>query len=93
MGVIIILVIIVLGLWCYNQTINNDENEIREWVSKRGETTTNVDLRTFHTGPYYITKNYRIFKVDTDKNVYWFRFGWFSPDIYKETNGDYTEVK
>lgn len=76
--------IIAIALLLYGCMYSSDTKEMTAWVSDRGDTVTNIDQRTWNTGPYFLTKNYRIYKVDTKKTTYWFRYGLFSPDIYKE---------
>jgi hypothetical protein len=73
---------------------SSDSKDINTWVTSSGDIVTNIDQRTWNTGPYFLTKNYRIYKVDTKQTTYWFRFGFFSPDIYKEDSPNhYQEIK
>jgi hypothetical protein len=87
---LIILFVIVFVLW----DVGNEESDIELWVKSRGEVVEKVDFRMVDVGPYIIPlKGYRYYYVKTDKNVYWFKFGW-SVEIQQEfPNGQYKEVK
>ena len=82
-----ILAFIVFVVWVINATENSDKAEITAWAAQRSETVQEIERRILNTGPFIITENYRIYHVRTSEGVYWFRYGLFSPDIYKgETN-------
>lgn len=67
---------------------NSHTNSITSWVQARGETVREIDCRYVNIGPYYYMKNARVYRVETEKNVYWFRFGLWTPSVYLETSLD-----
>ena len=72
---------------------SNHEKEIKEWVAQRGETCLEVKASIFSNGPFIYLKNARVYRVTTDKGVYWFRFC-FTREIYREiAEDDYTQIE
>lgn len=89
---LIAIVAAILAITYY--TGKADEADIQKWVSSRDYVVKNIDRRVLASGPYWNTKNYRIYVVDTSHGKYWFRFGIFSPDVYRELdNGEYEKVQ
>jgi hypothetical protein len=89
--VVAILAIIVLCLISWGISSSRDST-MENFVAARGETIVESDYRWVHTGPFLGGKNISIYRVETDKSVYWFRFGlWTS--IKKEVNGEYIDVE
>lgn len=69
----------------HTYTIADDKREIHEWASNKTIKVLTIEEKYFDLGPfYYKCKHERLYKVDTDKGTYWFRFGLLSPDIEKE---------
>ena len=86
----IIVAIIIFSFW----NIGSEESEIKKWIKNRGETVGNVEFRMVDVGPYIVPiKGFTYYYVKTDKNIYWFKFGW-SNEIQQELpNGQYKEIK
>lgn len=61
----------------------NYPDKINEWAKKENLQVTNVDIPWFETGPYsfWTSKHTTIYKVETNKGVYWIRFYNISSDI------------
>lgn len=72
---------------------NSYRKDIQEWVSKRNEKVISIEQTFLYNGPYIITKNTNIYKVKTDKGVYWFRFGFLYNDIEMVYNGEYKKLR
>lgn len=89
MPALLILALIIIIPFVLYSLYQGDSSDITEWVKDRGETVHNIEQRNFSTGPFILTKNYRIYYVKTSEETYWFRFGWGKPDIYSGENGDH----
>lgn len=92
LGVIIAIIII---LCCYaGCRIDSDKNEAAQWVATRGEIAERIDYKNWFLGPYWHNKSLRVYRVKTNKNIYWIRYGhWIGgPDVYIERDGDYKEL-
>lgn len=93
-AIAILLAALLVGWLLTSWFINTNKDDIRMWTERHGESATNVEFRAFYTGPYYWMKNTRVYRVETKSNVYWFRYGLWSPSVYREiTNGEYQELK
>jgi hypothetical protein len=76
--------------------IKGDKSDIASQVIAFDTTDSvkNIEQRFAFHGPFYITKHRRIYRVETQRHVYWFRYGgWFGTDIYREVDGNYEKVK
>lgn len=87
---LLVVLVVVLGV-----SIGGcDSNNINTWVENRHEVVQNVDYCPFLTGPFFPVKNARVYKVTTDKHVYWMRYGWpFGVNTYIENSGNYIPVE
>jgi hypothetical protein len=92
---IIFLGVVALAIYSYICMLQENQENIKRWVNGRGEMVISVEQKFFLIGPYMVAKNYNIFKVVSDKNIYWFRFfGTFGRTIYQEnSNGEYTKLE
>lgn len=91
-GIIVVLVLLV-GLIITRMVDSEYEKEIEKWVSDRGETLVKCERHLFDTGPYFVSKNLHIFRVETNKSIYWFRYGFLYENIEQETNDGYIVIK
>ena len=90
---IVVIVIAFIAIGITNAIDAEYEREINKWVTDRGETLVKCERHHFDTGPYFVSKNLHIFRVETDKSIYWFRYGLFYENIEQEVNGTYKVIK
>lgn len=84
MNKIVIVVIIIILCFSFGYLVsNNQENRIITFVSSKNEKMVSMDLKQLDLGPFFYMKNAWVYKVVTDKNVYWIRF-YFSTQVYRE---------
>lgn len=88
----LILIVAVLVLVTTHEIFRGDRYEIRQWVTQRGEVLQDIDQHFFTTGPYWYVKGARIYRVTTDRNVYWFRYN-FGRKIRREYGDAYEMVE
>lgn len=90
--IVVLFLIIVGGIMIHGCTTNNDREKIHAFVDP--ERTVEIDRRTWRTGPYWVTKNCRIYYVrTTDNRELWFRFDLFGFDVEEKINDDYVTCK
>lgn len=95
-GIIIVgVVILIFGIWCSCLQNQDDIRRINAWAKGHQETVDTIDQKLFNNGPYFFSKNCRIYEVITKEgNDYWFRYGFMADNIYKlNTNGEYTKIQ
>jgi len=90
--ILIVIVLLVLAFGIYSCTTNSDRKDITSWVQSNGETVTTIEFRQLRIGPYWYMKNARYYRVQTDKNVYWFKYLW-GRTIEKEVGNTYQEIE
>ena len=86
----VIFIVAIAIIACIN---SGYEKEIKEWAAKNNEKVETIERCFFHIGPYYISKNCYIYRVETNTGVYWFRYGLFYDDIEKETLHGYIKIR
>jgi hypothetical protein len=89
---IIIFVLIGFAIFATSFIVNSDNSDINEFVASRKEKLISSEMRIFEQGPYWCIKNTRVYRVQTDKNIYWLRYGWPLDDQYVEINGQYKKL-
>jgi len=82
--ILALLIFITCTISC---SLHRDKSYIRQWAADKHIKVKTCERRIFNTGPYYITRDFRIYWADTSEGVYWFRFGWGRPDIYSGPDG------
>jgi len=90
--ILIVIVLFVLALSIYSCTTNSDRKDITAWMQSNGETVTSVEPKTWNIGPYFHMKSARYYRVQTDKNVYWFKYLW-GRTVEKEVGTGYQEFE
>lgn len=83
---------IIVVLWMYSCVISSHEKELRAWAAARGEVVKVVEIRSFNIGPYLLIKGNTHFYLETDKGVYWIKYG-FGRTIKREVNGKYETIE
>ncbi len=92
--VTIFVVPIVIILLLASCIFSSDKRDIKSWAAKNKVEVVEIDQRLFSRGPYYVTKDRRIYKVTTSDGIYWFRYGnLFGNDIEKESGTSYIKIK
>jgi hypothetical protein len=86
--IVTVLLLISLIIW---GLMDNRDTAIRTFVASKGEKVVDIDAKWIHTGPFWATKNTTIYRVETDKSIYWFRFGLWKT-IKQEVNGKYIDM-
>ena len=90
--VILIFIALFAGALAITAGINHSDNRnITEWVRSQGETATNIERRMLDIGPYFLVKDARYYRVQTNKNVYWVKYLW-GRTIKKEVGNKYETV-
>lgn len=72
--------------------INHDKRNALAWIETQHETVLKSEVRVWNIGPFYHFKNARYYRIETDKNVYWFRYMW-GRKIEKEVGTDYQVIE
>jgi len=62
---------------------SSDRKSINKWATTNNHVVSAIDRHHFNTGPFWHSKNCRIYKVQTEDGIFWFRFGLFGADIEK----------
>ena len=76
---------------CLHKT---DKKNIITWVTTHDEIVKDIDYRIWKIGPYWHVEEARYYRVETDKNIYWFKFYLWDDCIKKEIRGGkYETVK
>jgi len=91
--VVVIVLVIATLVYIGLAGFGNDRKRIATRMTEHGEKIIEIDRCFIHSGPYWLSKNYRIYQVTTEKGEYWIRFGLFTPDIEKKTESGYTGEK
>lgn len=91
--IILAIAVIFIGGCVYSCTTGSDHRAIAQYVAPAS--TTEVDRRLIGTGPYWVTKDYRVYYVRTSNNrELWFRFGGILGfDVEESINGKYVKLK
>lgn len=88
-----LFILAVIGFYAVT-VIDRDKEVIIQWMENKNMQAVDVDYSAYDIGPYHYRKGCRVYRVTTDKDVYWFRFGrYFMPnEIYKKINGEYEKI-
>jgi len=79
-GMITIIFMIVV-FFISSATNSSDQAKIQKWASDNKYVIVTSERCFFYSGPYWTTKNTRIYKVDLENNkTHWFRFGLWGTD-------------
>ena len=72
-----------------------DRKDIVAWAQERDLHVQQVDRRYFrlNRGPYQLARNSRVYRVETDKGVYWFKYSTGRLSIFREYNGLYMRIE
>ena len=72
-----------------------DKKDIDAWAQERNLTVRQVDRRylALNRGPYQLARNSRIYRVETDKGVYWIKYNRGRSSVFREDSGEYTRVE
>lgn len=78
----IIILVFVIFIFTTGDIISRDQAKIQQWATDNGYLIVKSERCFWHTGPYWASKDMRIYKVDLEnQKTYWFRFGLFGTDI------------
>jgi hypothetical protein len=92
----LLIAIVSVGTCSTIWTTRSDKIDITKYLfcEQSNEKPVEIDKRVLSCGPYWVTKDYRIYKVTSDKGrEYWFRFGMFSYDVEEKTASGYKKLK
>lgn len=60
----------------------SDRTSISDWAATNNHVVSNIDRHHFDVGPFWYSKNCRIYKVQVeDGKTFWFRFRFWGTDI------------
>jgi hypothetical protein len=93
-----VMIILVGGLAFFSVTSwenRVDKKDIDAWAQERNLTVQQVDRRylKLNRGPYQLARHSRIYRVETDKGVYWVKYNPRRSSIFREDNGEYTRIE
>jgi len=88
----IIILLVTSGVIIASCRIDSDKIDIASWVESQDEVVKDIEIRTFSTGPYWPKKDYRFYRVETDKSTYWFQYGWSRSIEEEKEPGKYTPL-
>ena len=93
-----VMIILVGGLAFFSVTVwenRADKRDIDGWAQERNLTVQQVDRRIFtlNRGPYQLARKSRIYRVVTDKGVFWIKYNPGRSSIFREDNGGYTRIE
>ena len=72
-----------------------DKKDIDAWAQERNLTVRQVGRRylILNRGPYQRARNSRIYRVETDKGVYWIKYNPGRSSVFREDSGEYTRIE
>lgn len=93
-----VMIILVGGLTFFSLTASEnrvDKKDIDAWARERNLTVQQVDRRylKLNRGPYRLARNSRIYRIETDKGVYWIKYNPGRSSIFREHDGEYTKIE
>jgi hypothetical protein len=93
-----VMIVLVGGLAFFSVTVWEDwadKRDIDGWAQEHNLTVQQVDHRIFtlNRGPYPYAKRGRIYRVVTDKGVFWIKYNPVRSSIFREDSGGYTRVE
>lgn len=79
---VVIIIILVLSLFVILPAQQrSDEAYISQWAGDNSHNVSSIERCYWTMGPYWYSKNTRIYKVKTDDGTFWFRFRFLGTDI------------
>jgi len=93
--VIITVLVIFFVFFVHRCAYQSDQSDIKSFLSQRSQTVFSSEQHFLNIGPYWVSKNYRIYKVvSSTHETYWFRFGSpFGYDVEKEEGNGHVKLK
>jgi hypothetical protein len=90
---IIVMAVLLLSMLLTKAVEKADIEKIRHWIKQRGGEVKDIEQRFLRLGPFLArTPASRVYRVNTNKGAYWFRFG-FGHRIYQQKSaGDYQRI-
>jgi len=79
---VVVVVFLLLALIILPAQESSDRKEINTWAATNKHVVSSIDRHHFDIGPFWHSKNCRIYKVQVeDGKTFWFRFGFWGTDI------------
>jgi hypothetical protein len=93
-GIISVVVILGIAYFITSCVTSSDEANIKAFYSKRSEKILTSERRMLSRGPYWWAhQNCRIYKVQTDKGLYWHYFNIQSEVKQELPGGEYKKIE
>ena len=93
LGVMIIMVGGLVFFWVTSREDSANHKDINTWAQEHNLTVQHVDHRYLSHGPYQLSKKSSIYRVETDKGVYWFKYNPGRSSVVRENSGEYDKVE
>lgn len=92
---VLAVLVIFFVIFVHGCAYQSDQSDIKSFLAQRNETVVSSEQHFLSIGPYWASKNYRIYKVvSSTHEIYWFRFGSpFGYDVEKAEGNDYVKLK